>query len=60
MLLRDLVKMLFNEQPKEELWPHEVPFTCKTGKTKSHPPSGDLRYGEKDSISPRTLIFAAI
>ena len=25
-----------------------------------HPPSADLRYGEKDSISPSTLIPAAI
>ena len=28
--------------------------------TKGHPPSADLRYGEEDSISPSTLIFAAI
>ena len=27
---------------------------------KGHPPSADLRYEEKDSISPSTLIFAAI
>ena len=27
--------------------------------TKGHPPSADLRYGEEDSISPSTLIFAA-
>ena len=26
---------------------------------KGHPPSVDLRYGEEDSISPSTLIFAA-
>ena len=26
----------------------------------SHPPSADLRYGEEDSISPGTLILAAI
>ena len=24
---------------------------------KGHPPSADLRYGEKDSISPSTQIF---
>ena len=29
-------------------------------KNKGHPPSADLRYGRKDSISPSTLIFAAI
>ena len=28
--------------------------------TKGHPPSADLRYGEEDSISPSTPIFAAI
>ena len=27
---------------------------------KGHPPRADLRYGEKDSISHSTLIFAAI
>ena len=27
---------------------------------KGSPPSTDLRYGEEDSISPSTLIFAAI
>ena len=27
---------------------------------KGHPPSADLRYGEEDSISPSTQIFAAI
>ena len=27
---------------------------------KGHPPSADLRYGEEDSISPSTLICAAI
>ena len=26
---------------------------------KGYPPSVDLRYGEEDSISPSTLIFAA-
>ena len=25
---------------------------------KGHPPSTDLRYGEKDNISPSTLMFA--
>ena len=25
---------------------------------KGHPPSADLRYGEKDTFSPSTLIFA--
>ena len=28
------------------------------GFVKGHPPSADLRYGEEDSISPSTLIFA--
>ena len=27
---------------------------------KGHPPSADPRYGEEDSISPSTLIVAAI
>ena len=27
---------------------------------KGHPPSADLRYGEEDSISPSTLVLAAI
>ena len=27
---------------------------------KGHPPSADLRYGEKDSISPSILIFATV
>ena len=26
---------------------------------KGHPPSADLRYGDEDTISPSTLIFAA-
>ena len=28
--------------------------------TKGHPPSADLRCGEEDSISPSTLVLAAI
>ena len=28
--------------------------------TKGHPPSADLRYGEEDSISPSTIVIAAI
>ena len=27
---------------------------------KGHTPSADLRYGEEDSISPNTLVLAAI
>ena len=30
------------------------------GSQKGHPPSSDLRYGEEDSISPSTLVLAAI
>ena len=28
------------------------------GFVKGHPPTGDLRYGDEDSISPSTLIFS--
>ena len=37
----------------------ECPFV-ELEKAKGQPHSADLRYGEKDSISPITLIFAAI
>jgi hypothetical protein len=33
---------------------------CILGSIKGHLPSADLRYGEEDSISPSTQIFAAI
>ena len=32
---------------------------CRRRPTKAHPPSVDLRYGEKLSISPSTLVVAA-
>ena len=35
-------------------------LTCSRLLNKGRSPSADLRYGEEASISPRTLIFAAI
>ena len=32
----------------------------KNPTNKGHPPNADLKYGEKDSIIPSSLIFAAI
>ena len=51
-----LVKILtwFYERKKDKK-PDTLAFI-----EKGHPPSADLRYGEVDSISPSTLIFAAI
>ena len=37
-----------------------VRWVNNQGPDKGHPPSADLRYGEEDSISPSTLIVAAI
>ena len=33
---------------------YNLKFLCK-----GHPPSADLRYGEEDSISPPTQMFAS-
>ena len=42
--------------PYSEKWRHlSLPVLSK-----GHPLSADLRYGEEDSISPSTLVLAAI
>ena len=46
------------------VWPEDqrdyFPLQKKLELYKGHSPSADLRYGEEDSISDSTLIFAAI
>ena len=52
------LKCIFWTKQKHHV--HDFWYAKRVMFFKGHPPSADLRYGEEDSISPSTLILAAI